>query len=133
MVEIGRYSMLAPRVTIIGDDHVTSTVRTPMQFTGRPEQTSTTIGDDVWIGHGALILRGVRVGRGAIVAARAVVTKDVPEYTVVAGMPARHIRNRFPCADDILSHNNALDGPVVKPSFVEPVRAGRNPPTYRRQ
>ena len=53
------------------------------------------IGNDVWIGYEAVILSGVTVGDGAIVGARAVVTKDVPPYTIVAGVPARPIRKRF--------------------------------------
>jgi phosphonate metabolism protein (transferase hexapeptide repeat family) len=54
------------------------------------------IGHDVWIGHGAIVLPGRRVGNGAVIAGGAVVTKDVPDYTVVAGNPARPIRRRFP-------------------------------------
>lgn len=53
------------------------------------------IGNDVWIGYGAVILSGVTVGDGAIIGARAVVTKDVPPYTIVGGVPARQIRKRF--------------------------------------
>ena len=53
------------------------------------------IGNDVWIGYEAVILSGVTVGDGAIIGARAVVTKDVPPYTIVAGVPARPIRKRF--------------------------------------
>ncbi len=53
------------------------------------------IGHDVWIGHGAIVLAGRSVGTGAVVAAGSVVTKDVPDYTIVAGNPARPIRRRF--------------------------------------
>ena len=53
------------------------------------------IGNDVWIGYEALILSGVTVGDGAIIGSRAVVTKDVPPYTIVGGVPARPIRRRF--------------------------------------
>ena len=53
------------------------------------------IGNDVWIGYEALILAGVTVGDGAIIAGRAVVTKDVPPYTIVGGVPAKPIRKRF--------------------------------------
>lgn len=53
------------------------------------------VGNYVWIGYGAVILSGVTVGDGAIIGARAVVTKDVPPYTIVGGVPARQIRKRF--------------------------------------
>ncbi|SHM79925.1 transferase hexapeptide (six repeat-containing protein) [Caldanaerovirga acetigignens] len=54
------------------------------------------IGHDVWIGHGAILLPGVKVGTGAVVGAGAVVTKDVEPYAIVAGVPARKIKERFP-------------------------------------
>jgi phosphonate metabolism protein (transferase hexapeptide repeat family) len=54
-----------------------------------------TIGHDVWIGHGAIIMKGVTIGNGAVVASGAVVTKDVAPYTIVGGVPARFIRERF--------------------------------------
>lgn len=53
------------------------------------------IGNDVWIGYEAVILAGVTIGNGAIIGARAVVTKDVPPYTIVGGVPAQIIRKRF--------------------------------------
>lgn len=74
-----------------------------------------TIGNDVWIGYEALIMAGVHIGDGAIVAARAVVTKDVPSYTIVGGAPAREIRQRFD-ADTVerLSKLKWWDWPVEK-------------------
>ncbi|MBK3733615.1 antibiotic acetyltransferase [Azospirillum brasilense] len=63
------------------------------RFHGQPGQCR--IGNDVWIGHGAIIKRGVSVGDGAVIAAGAVVTKDVPPYAVVGGCPAKHIKSRF--------------------------------------
>ena len=54
------------------------------------------IGNDVWIGYEAVILAGVTIGDGAIIGARAVVTRDVPPYTIVGGVPAKPIRKRFP-------------------------------------
>lgn len=59
------------------------------------------IGNDVWIGYEASILAGVTIGDGAIIGARAVVTKNVPPYTIVGGVPARQIRKRFP--DEVIS------------------------------
>ena len=59
------------------------------------------IGNDVWIGYEAVIMAGVTIGDGAIIGARAVVTKDVPPYTIVGGVPAREIRRRF--SDDVIA------------------------------
>lgn len=53
------------------------------------------VGNDVWIGYEAVILAGVTIGDGAVIGTRAVVTKDVPPYTIVGGVPARPIRTRF--------------------------------------
>jgi len=65
-----------------------------------------TIGHDIWIGHKAIILPGVRIGNGAVVAAGAVVSSDVSPYTVVAGIPARPIRKRF--ADGVWQRLEAI-------------------------
>ena len=54
-----------------------------------------TIGHDVWLGHGAIVLPGYNIGDGAAVGAGSVVTKDIPPYTIVAGQPAKTIRPRF--------------------------------------
>lgn len=59
------------------------------------------VGNDVWIGYEAIIMSGVTIGDGAIIGTRAVVTKDIPPYTIVGGVPAKPIRKRF--ADDIVS------------------------------
>jgi phosphonate metabolism protein (transferase hexapeptide repeat family) len=64
------------------------------------------IGNDVWIGHGAIVLAGRSIGDGAVIAAGAVVTKDVAPYTIVGGNPARRIRERFPA--DIAARMQAL-------------------------
>ena len=73
------------------------------------------IGNDVWVCTGAMILAGVTIGDGAVIAARSVVTKDVPPYTIVAGNPARPVRKRFP--DDIIEKLERIqwwDWPVEK-------------------
>lgn len=54
------------------------------------------IGNDVWIGYEAVVMAGVTIGDGAVIGARAVVTRDVPPYTIVGGVPAKEIRKRFP-------------------------------------
>lgn len=56
------------------------------------------IGHDTWIGHGVVIMPGVRIGHGAVVGSNSVVTRDVPDYAIVAGAPARLLRMRFPAA-----------------------------------
>lgn len=60
-----------------------------------PFKGDTLIGNDVWIGHQALIMPGITIGDGAIIASRSVVTKDVPAYTIVGGSPAQTLRQRF--------------------------------------
>ena len=64
------------------------------------------IGNDVWIGYEAVIMAGVHIGDGAIVGTRAVVTKDVPPYTIVGGIPAKEIRKRF--SSDIIEQMQTL-------------------------
>lgn len=65
-------------------------------FRERRQAKRVTIGHDVWIGHGAVVMPGVSIGNGAIVGANAVVTRDVPAYSIVAGVPAKPLRRRFP-------------------------------------
>ena len=64
-------------------------------FFGWRRSTPVTLGHDVWIGHGAVVLPGVSIGNGAAVSAGAIVTRDVPAFAVVAGNPARVLRHRF--------------------------------------
>lgn len=121
MVQIGRYTMLAAGVNVVGDDHRWDEATVPMQFSGRPRQHVTRIGRDVWIGHGAIIRRGVTIGNGAIVGAGSVVTRDVPPYAVVAGVPARPLRRRFATSDDIERHERMLAGPLVRVHVADPL------------
>lgn len=120
-VEIGRYSMLAPRVAIIGVDHAYDIPGTPMFFTPRPSPRSTVVEDDVWIGFGTVIMQGVHIGRGSVVAARSVVTKDIPPYEIWAGIPARKIKERFPDPVDRRTHDNMLNGSLVVPRWPRPL------------
>lgn len=111
---IGDYCLIARHVQIIGrNDHATDEVGRPMALStwvgdreGKPTD-EVFIGDDVWIGAGAIILGGVRIGEGAIVAAGSVVTRDVGDFSIVAGNPARHVRQRFD-ADEARAHMDAL-------------------------
>ena len=121
-VSIGAYTMLAHEVSIQGGDHRIDIPGIPICFSGRPEMPETIIEDDVWIGHRAIIIAGVRIGRGAIVGAGAVVTKDVPAYTIVGGVPAKPIGVRFPNPKDRAIHEAMLnsepkEGPLPPPRY----------------
>lgn len=75
------------------------------------------VGDDVWVGHGAIVLSGVIIGRGSVIAAGSVVTRDVPEYAVVAGAPAKTIRLRLP--QELAQRARAVDLGRIDRRFVE--------------
>lgn len=94
-VRIGRFSMIGPRVCIVGDDHNFDKVGVPMLFSGRPHLRETVIGDDVWVGLGSIIRCGVTIGHGAVIAAGSVVVKDVQPFEIVGGVPAKHLKWRF--------------------------------------
>lgn len=94
-VSIGRFSLLANHVTIIGGDHIYKKVGVPTIYAGRDIEKATEIGQDVWIGANSIIMTGVKIGDGAIVAAGSVVSKDVAPYTIVGGAPAKYIKDRF--------------------------------------
>lgn len=93
-VSMGNYVMLGPEVMIVGADHVFSIDGVPMIFTGRPDVPETKIGHDVWVGARAIVLAGVTLGDCSIVAAGAVVTKDIPPFSIVAGVPAKILGER---------------------------------------
>ncbi len=109
-IHIGNKVMFGPYVTLIGGGHNTAEVGRFMfdVKTKRPgDDRGIVIGDDVWVGVRAIILRGVRIGRGSIVGAGAVVTRSVPPYSVVVGSPARVVKFRWD-VDTILAHERAL-------------------------
>ncbi|MEL6971294.1 MAG: CatB-related O-acetyltransferase [Bacteroidota bacterium] len=107
---IGKFCMIASDVTFImnGANHLSDAISTyPFAIFGAdwanamegkeyPVKGDTTVGNDVWIGYGATIMPGVAIGDGAIIATKAVVTKDVAPYSIVGGNPAQEIRKRFP-------------------------------------
>lgn len=93
-VKIGDHVMFAPRVALVGGDHEISDRNVKIKNSGRANCKLINIKDNVWIGYGAIIMHGVTIGEGAVVAAGSVVTKDVEKFTIVAGIPAKLIKKR---------------------------------------
>lgn len=91
---IGDSVMMGPDVYIFTVNHKTSNTLIPMREQGNTAVKGVTIGNDVWIGARSIILPGITIGDGAIIGAGAVVTKDVPPYTIVGGNPAKILKNR---------------------------------------
>jgi len=113
-LDIGHFCSIADDVKfLLGGNHAHDGVSTfPFltKYFGQLEATSKgaiRIGDDVWIGYGAVILSGVTIGQGAIVAAGSMVTRDVPPYAIVGGSPARVLKYRF--APDVIGKMLGLD------------------------
>lgn len=92
-VEIGDRSMIGYRTQILSQNHIIPENRERIFGAGHKRE-KVVIGNDVWIGANAIVLPGVEIGEGAIVAAGSVVTKDVPPYAIVAGVPAKLIKER---------------------------------------
>ena len=107
---IGNKVLFGPHVTIIGGDHrITDVGRfIDAALDKHPEDDQDVhIEDDVWIGTNTTLLKGVTVGRGAVVAAGALVTKDVPPYAIVGGVPAKVLKYRF-TPEQIQEHERQL-------------------------
>lgn len=107
-VKVGSFCSIADNVTIfIGGNHRTDWITTypfghinqnvfPWHGKGHPAtKGDVVIGNDVWIGSGSTILSGIRIGDGAVIAANSVVVKDIPEYAIVGGNPAKVLKMRF--------------------------------------
>lgn len=92
-ISIGKNVMIAPECVFLAETHKFNDINVPMNQQGK-EYKEIIIDDDVWIGYRSIILQGVRIGRGSIIGAGAVVTKSVPEYAIVAGVPAKIIKYR---------------------------------------
>ena len=93
-VQIGNDVMIAPEVYILHSGHYYAKSDVPMRFQGEKIYSRTIIENDVWIGARVIINAGKKIGRGSIVAAGSVVTKDIEEYTIVGGNPAKLIKKR---------------------------------------
>ncbi|OYZ00888.1 MAG: acetyltransferase [Sphingobacteriia bacterium 28-36-52] len=92
-ITIGNNVMISPRVSIYAENHVFDDANIPMKEQG-VTQSAVTIEDDCWIAANSIILAGVTIGKGSVIAAGSVVTKSVPPYSVVAGIPAKVIKQR---------------------------------------
>jgi len=136
---IGNYCLIANRVAIVGrHDHDFSAVGFPVRFSPWvgsrrfPSQyvnEEAVIEDDVWLGYATIVLTGVTVGRGSVVAAGSVVTRDIPAYSIAAGVPAKVIGRRFEDQATIDRHEaairdghfrfseNGYDHYLIEPSF----------------
>lgn len=120
--QIGKFANIAANVRIYASMHPMEraslhhfTYRAAQYFEGEEDEQSffdwragngITIGHDTWIGHGAVIMPSVSIGNGAIIGSNAVVTKDVADFAIAVGVPARTIRQRF--SDDVASRLDAL-------------------------
>jgi acetyltransferase-like isoleucine patch superfamily enzyme len=91
---IGNDVMFASYVSCVGGDHKIDDIKTTIRESGRDEFKTTIIENNVWIGHGSIIMHGVNIKSGAVIAAGSVVTKDVPENSIVGGNPAKILRFR---------------------------------------
>lgn len=114
-LNIGSFCSIGPDVTfVLADDHNMSNLSTyPFKAKLRNEPGESTskgniyVQDDVWIGTGAIILSGITIGQGSVIAAGAVVTADVKPYTIVGGIPAKIIGQRF--SDNIIDKMKMMD------------------------
>jgi maltose O-acetyltransferase len=97
---IGDDVLMGPEVIMLSGSHNFERTDIPMREQGAPPRKPIVIGDDVWIGTRSIILPGVKVGSHSIIGAGSIVTKDVPEWAIVAGNPAKLIRYRKEPVED---------------------------------
>ena len=115
--KIGSYCLVGNNVAFVGRaDHDFRAIGIPVRFSPwsgvdkmLTKENSIVVGKDVWVGYGAIILTGVTIGDGAIIAAGSVVTRDVPKYTIVGGNPAEKLANRFSTEEEIENHEEGME------------------------
>ena len=93
-VKIGKNVMMGPEVIIYTTNHRFDSIDIPIIMQGETEKKPVLIENDVWIGSRSIILPGVKIGKGSVIAAGSIVTKNVAPYTVVGGNPAKTIKQR---------------------------------------
>ncbi len=93
-VTIGKHVMMGPDCIIYTQNHEFSKINLPMDQQGFQKEQEVIIEDDVWIGGRVIILPGVKIGKGSVIGAGAVVTKNVDPYSIMAGNPARKVKTR---------------------------------------
>jgi len=93
-IEIGQSTLIAGHCYIGGGRYRSDRLEIPMMDQGTYSEGPVILGEDVWLGAGVIVLDGVRIGRGSIVGAGSVVTREIPEYSVAVGVPARVIGTR---------------------------------------
>lgn len=128
-VNIGDDVIFGNSVAIIGRyDHCYQQIGTPIRFAVQIRDKDynwkglnliTTIEDDVWVGYGATILGGVKIGEGSIIGAGSLVIKDVEPYSIYAGTPAKKIRGRFESFEDLQKHLYLVKSKYYKSNKVE--------------
>lgn len=93
-ITIGDYAMIAPNVSIYSKTHNYHDINIPMVQSGESETKTVSIENDVWVGINVVILPGITIGKGSIIGANAVVTKNVEPYSIMGGIPAKLLRKR---------------------------------------
>jgi maltose O-acetyltransferase len=93
-ITIGNDVMMAPEVIILTRNHKFNRTDIPMRIQGMDTEKPVIIEDDVWIGTRTIIMPGVKIGRGSIIAAGSIVTKNISSYSIVGGIPAKLIKKR---------------------------------------
>ncbi|VXD22843.1 Acetyltransferase, isoleucine patch superfamily [Planktothrix serta PCC 8927] len=105
-ISIGNSVLIAGNCYIGGGRYITDRLDIPMMEQGVYTKGAVVIEDDVWLGAGSTVLDGVKIGKGCIVGAGAVVTKDLPEYAIAAGVPAKIIKMRTETNDSLNTPSN---------------------------
>lgn len=107
-VVIGDLTMVSTNCVILGHDHLFEDVGVPIRYNFPTEARPVTIIEsEVWIGHGVILMEGIHIGRGSIIAAGSIVTTNVTAYSIVGGIPAKNIRDRYG-KDEIAEHDRLL-------------------------